>query len=132
MNRYKIAIVRLKDQPEKRKAYRFPGTRYVSRTVGYIRYCINNKVIFLADNIPQDALDSAVIKISESYDIPVIVDSDSTARLFSISHSHKIYSLNNLPKDRYVICYNCPDTKLPSKFISIVVIYGHTGDLLFL
>lgn len=131
MSRYKIAI-QLGNELKERKAYRFPSTNYVARTVQFIRYCIEERVIYIADNIPQTVLDAAVITISKSLKTPIVVNSDSRAILFSISHSHKIFSLENLPRNRYAICYNCLDHKLPPDMKAIVVIYGHTGDMKFL
>jgi hypothetical protein len=131
MSRYKIAI-QLQNIPVERKAYRFPSTNFVARTIQFIQYCIKEGVIYIADNIPQDALDAAVISVSKSCDIPVVVESESKAMLFSISHSQKIYSLENLPRNRYVLCYNCSDYKLSPGMKALVVVYGHTGDMEFL
>ena len=133
MSRYKIAVeLQLEGEAVKRKAYRFPSTNFVARTVQFIQFCIDEKVIYIADNVPQDALDAAVISVSKLRDIPVIVNDDTKATIFSLSHSQKVYSLNNLPRSRYVICYNCPDHKLPPEMKAIVVVYGHTGDMKFL
>jgi len=131
MSRYKIAI-QLQSHSEKRKAYRFPPTTYIARTVRYIQYCIKEGVIYIADNVPQNVLDAAIIAVSKSFDVPVIVKTDSKALLFSISHSQKIYSLENLPRNRYVLCYNCPDNKLLPGMKALVTVYGHTGDMKFL
>lgn len=133
MSRFKIAIeLHLGDEAIKRKAYRFPATPYVAKTVQYIQYSIKEKVIYIADNVPQDALDAAIIAVSKGLDVPVVVSTDSKAILFSISHSQKIYSLENLPRTRYVICYNCPDHKLTPGMKALVVVYGHAGDMKFL
>ena len=86
----------------------------------------------VADNIPQDALDSAVIQISKIYDAPIVIKSESDAILFSISHSHKVYSLEKLPTTRYVICYNCSENSLPYDVQIVGTIYGHTRDLKFI
>jgi len=131
MSRFKIAI-QLHNESKERKAYRFPATNFVARTVQYINYCIKEKLIYIADNIPQDALDAAVVSISKTLDIPIVVNTKSKATLFSISHSHKIYSLDNLPRSRYVVCYNCPDHKLPPDMKALIIVYGHTGDMKFL
>lgn len=131
MSRYKIAV-QLEDVKQNRKAYRFPATPFVAKTVQYIQYCMKEKLILIADNIPQDALDAAVVSVCKSRDIPLVVAKDSQATLFSISHSLKIYSLENLPRGRYVICYNCPDHKLDPGMVALVVVYGHTGDMKFL
>lgn len=128
MSRFKIAI-QLQNEPKERKAYRFPATNFVAKTVRYINYCVKEKLIYIADNIPQDALDAAVIAVSKSLDTPIVVSTESKAVLYSISHSQKIYSLESLPRNRYVICYNCPDHKLPPSIKALVVIYGHTGDM---
>lgn len=131
MSRYKIAI-QLQNQLEERKAYRFPSTNFVARTVQFIQYCIKEGVIYIADNIPLDTLDAAVISVSRSCDVPIVVNSENKAALFSISHSQKIYSLENLPHSRYVICYNCSDYKLSPGMKALAVIYGHTSDIKFL
>lgn len=131
MSRYKIAI-QLQNQSEERRAFRFPSTNFVARTVQFIQYCIKEGVIYIADNIPQDALDAAVISVSRSRDVPVVVNSENKATLFSISHSQKIYSLENLPHSRYVICYNCSDYKLSPGMKALAVIFGHTSDIKFL
>ncbi len=89
-------------------------------------------VIYIADNVPQNALDAAVISVSKTHDVPIVVPTSSAAMLFSISHSRKIYSLEHLPRTRYVICYNCADYKLSPGMKAIVVIYGHTGEMKFL
>ena len=131
MDRFEIAI-HFKNQRKKIKAFRFPPTRYAGRAVKYIEYAITNDGIFVADNVPQDALDSAVIQISKIYDAPIVIESEAQARLFSISHSHRVYSLEKLPRSKYVICYNCSENKLPYDVQVIVSIYGHTGDLKFI
>jgi len=130
MNRYKIAIQH-QNKLEERKAYRFPATKYVARTIQFINYCMDEKVIYIADNVPQNVLDAAVISVSKTTEVPIVVSTDSQARLFSISHSHKIYSLESPPRGRYVICYNCSDHKL-NDIKSVVVVYGHTGEIKFL
>ena len=131
MSRYKIAI-QLQNEVVERKAYRFPATNFVARTIQYIRYCMDERVIYIADNVPQNALDAAVVSVSKTTETPILVSTDTKALLFSISHSHKIYSLENLPRSRYVICYNCSDHKLPSDVKAVVVVYGHIGEMKFL
>ena len=131
MDRFEIAV-HFKNQRKAVKAFRFPPTRYAGKAVKYIEYSIANDGICVADNIPQDALDSAVIHISKIYETPIVIESESEALLFSISHSHKIYSLENLPKSRYVICYNISENSLPYDTQVVGTICGHTGNLKFI
>lgn len=131
MNRFEIAI-HFKNQRKKIKAFHFPATRYAGQAIKYIEYSIANNAIMLADNIPQNALDSAVIEISKIYDAPIVIESESKAVLFSISYSHKIYSTENLPKLNYAICYNCTKEDLPYETQVIGTIYGYVGNLKFI
>ena len=82
MSRYKIAV-QLQNEVVERKAYRFPATNYVARATQYLHHCVEEGVIYIADNVPQNALDAAVIAVSKKIDTPVVVDSDSKALLFS-------------------------------------------------
>ena len=131
MGRFEIAI-HFKNQRKKVQAFRFPATRYIGQTVKYIEYCIANNGIMVADNVPRDALDSAVIEISKIYDSPIVIELESDAILFSISHSHKVYSLEHLPSTKYVICYNCFENSLPYNVQVVGTIYGHTRDFKFI
>jgi len=131
MSRYKIAI-QMKNETVERKAFRFPATHFVARTVQYILHCVEGKAICIADNVPENVLDLAVTKVSNILDLPIVVDTSFKAQLFSISHSLKIYSLNNLPINKYVICYNCTENKLPVGVMAEVMVYGHTRDIKFL
>lgn len=143
MGRYKIAI--LNNRSLDKKAFHFPETGSVKKVVKYINYCINNNGILAADNISMEILDSAVIKISSYYDAPLILETESAARMFAISYSYKhIYSYDTVPvdkyvnvgyfRDRYVICYNSLEKKLPAGLRALAVIYGSekTEELLSL
>ncbi len=131
MDRFEIAV-HFQNQRKKIKAFRFPSTRYAGQALKYIEYAITNDGIYIADNVPQDALDSAVIQASKIYDAPIVIELESQARLFSISHSHKVYSLENLPKQKYVICYNCSENSLPYDVQVIGTIFGHTRNIKFI
>lgn len=131
MDRFEIAV-HFKNQRKKIKAFHFPPTRYAGQTVKYIEYAIANNGIMVADNVPRDALDSAVIEISKIYDAPIVIESELQAQLFSISHSHRVYSLEKMPQGKYVICYNCSENSLPFDVQVIGTIYGHTGSLKFI
>lgn len=133
MDRYKIAI--LNNRLSDRNAYHFPETGSIKRVVKNIDYCITHNGILAADNVSMEILDSAVIKICNYYGIPLILETESAARMFSISYSYKhIYSYNTVPtdryinvgdfRDRYVVCYNSVEKKLPDGLKALVVIYG--------
>jgi hypothetical protein len=110
MDRYKIAI------GKKYQAYRFPVTQSITRTVRYIDYCVKKKAVFIADNIPIFILESALIKVSSTTHIPIVVKSEEKARILSTVHSHKnIYWIKTLPShSNYLIYYDCPLTVNPS------------------
>ena len=125
MDRFEIAI-HFKNQRINRKAFHFPTTRYAAVAVKYIEYCITNEGIFIADNILESALESALIQASEIYDVPIVMDGASKANIFSISHSYKVYSLENIPtRNKYVLCYNCLETDLPSEYNVIGIVFNN-------
>lgn len=131
MDRFEIAL-HFKNQRKKRRAFHFPATKYAGQAVKYLEYSIVNEGIFVADNVPSRALDSAVIRISQIYEAAVVIESESKALLFSIAHSHKVFSLENLPINKYIICYNCSDNLIPLDYQVIGTVYGHTKDLVFI
>lgn len=134
MNRYKFAV--LNNKVLDKKIFHFSDTGSVIRVIKYIKYCISNNGIFIADNISTEILNEAIIKICKYYDdVPLILESESAARAFSISYSYKnIFSYNNIPenkyinndyiRDRYVICYDSQEKMLPSGIKSLVTIYS--------
>lgn len=133
MDRYKIAI--LSNKLFNKKAFHFPETGSITRVVKYIKYCIANGGIFVADNISLEVLNGAIIEVCRYYDLPLVLDTESAARMFSISYSYKhIYSYNNIPEDKYtnygdfrnrfVVCYDSMEDSLPDGIVSLVTIYG--------
>lgn len=133
MDRYKIAI--LNCNLFNKRALHFPKTGSVTRVVKYIKYCMSENGILIADNIPIEVLNSGVIEVCKCYKLPLVLESESLARMFSISYSYKdIYSYNNVPKDmyinyeqnrnRFVICYDSLEKFLPGGVIALVSIFG--------
>jgi len=133
MGRYEIAL--LNKKLLNRKAFHFPKTGSVKRVLRNINYCIAHNGILAADNVPMEILDSAVIEVSSHYNAPIVLETESEARMFSISYSYKhIYSYNTVSIDRYInvgdsrdrfaICYNSLEKKLPKGIRALVIIYG--------
>ena len=124
MSRYKIA---LQSNKKKEVAYRFPDQKTIGGTVQCIRFCIEKKGVFYANNISVALLHSAVVKIGEEYNALIIVETDTLARSLSISFSYKhIYSLTDLfigsipTRKRNIICFNCPLDKISPDYDVLV------------
>lgn len=130
MDRFEIAV-HFKNQRKQIKAFHFPATRYAGQAEKYIEYCIDNEGIYIADNVPENALEKALVNISEIYEAPIIVELESKAQIFTISHSYKAYSLEYLPKRKYALCYNCPGEKLPNDFNLVGTIYSSRKPFIF-
>jgi hypothetical protein len=88
-----------------------------------MRRCIADKVSFDASNISTAILDPALIKISKEFSAPLVTGSDDTARILSITHNSRVYSIKNLPQTmEEVICYWDIETKPKNVFIILTVI----------
>ena len=123
MDRFEIAI-HFKNQRKRIKAFHFPATRYAVHIEKYIEYCIKNEGIFIGDNVPESALEKAIISISKIYDTPVVVESESRAQMFTILNSYRVYSIEMLPPSKYALCYNCSENSLPFDVNIIGTIYN--------
>jgi hypothetical protein len=114
MDRYQIAIDKRDLKPR-----RFQPTSSVKKVGEYLHYCIKNKWVFSSKNIAAAVIEVALIKISLAMSVPIIVDSEKTAQLLSMTYSHQFYTKDNLitvlPLLFFanVICYNCPEVTLP-------------------
>ena len=109
MNRYEIAL------GKRNKAFRFPPTQSITKTLKYMNFCAQNRTTFVADNIPVFILEAAMVKMSETTKIPIVVDSKEKALLLSTAHSHSnILSIDNekISHYSYVICYNCSPSSI--------------------
>lgn len=104
MDRYQIA----RSSINKGGCYRFPSTSNNYQISLYINYCLEHKAIFLADNIPTSALETALINTSKKTGIPLIVKTKREARILSTVYSYKkIYSIENHPSVKVAIFFNC-------------------------
>lgn len=121
MNRYEIAIIL--DREYKKKAFRFPSTKYPTKVFRYMKFCIKKKAVFIGDNISEDALDKAVIKLSQLYKVPIIVPTEKEYRSLMISYSYtQIYYKNNIPNRINFILYNCLEKDLPQLITPFLII----------
>ncbi len=122
MDRYKIALA--DEYLPERRLFHFPPTRTVGRTVKYIKHCIMKEGIFIADNIPEDALNGALIEISKLYNAPILVKTPKMAQLFAISYSYRqIFGQENLPKGRFFVLYDCFEEDLDRSIEPIIAVY---------
>jgi len=74
----------------------------------------------MADNIPSFTLESALVRMSKTTNIPIIVKTSEKALILSAAHSHKNihsidffkHSINKIPgidfNFPYLIYYDCP------------------------
>ena len=104
MSRYRIAL----GKNVKPKMYNFRPTNSAIRVGDYMKKCIEEGVMLNASNITSAILDSAVIRLSKEYKVPIIVESKSDARILIIGHDYKyIYSKDEIPNFAHtVICYS--------------------------
>lgn len=131
MDRFEIAV-HFKNQRKKIKAFHFPATRYAAHIEKYIEYCIENEGIFIGDNVPENALENAIVKISKIYGTPIVVKTESKAHMFSILNSYRAYSLEELPPSKYALCYNCSENDLPFDVNIIGTVYSSREPFLFI
>jgi hypothetical protein len=111
MDRYSIAL------GKRNGAFKFPSTQSVARTVKYINYCIKHKATFVASNIPEFILFSALVKVSLSSQVPILVKHEEKARVLSTAYSHKpIYTPKTMPFFAQVICYDCLPSSIPHQY----------------
>ena len=131
MNRYKIAIAN-EFLPD-RRLFHFPPSRTVGRTVKYIKHCISKDGVFIADNIPEESLNGAIVEISKLYNAPILVKTLKEAQLFSISYSHRhIFPENDIPLGQFFILYDCFEKDLSRKIEPIVTIYTNKDAIQYL
>lgn len=103
MDRYKILLGR----PPFRTAFKFKPSHSVNGIYRCMEKCIKEGTVFDATNMPVGILDAAVVDLSKTYAIPIIVETEEMARALRIAHGyHRIFSLENIPDDgNCVICY---------------------------
>jgi len=131
MNRYKIAIAN-EFLPD-RRLFHFPPSRTVGRTVKYIKHCISKDGVFIADNIPEESLNGAIVEISKLYNAPILVKTLKEAQLFSISYSHRhIFPENDIFLGQFFILYDCFEKDLSRKIEPIVTIYTNKDAIQYL
>lgn len=109
MDRYQIALKNTSIPKPPSTTLQFPATTSTSKAVKFINYCIRERKNLKAPNTPTHVLESAIIKVSQLNNVPIIVSSKDAARVLSLVYSHQnIFSPENLPKEgSWVICYNC-------------------------
>lgn len=120
MSRYQI----LKKQSGiKPIAYRFKSTNSINVVCNYLRKCLTDKVSFDASNISTAILDPALIKFSKEISAPIVTGSEDTARILSILHGTKVFSIKTLPLTfERIICYWDVTTKPKNVAILLMVI----------
>jgi hypothetical protein len=95
MNRYQF----LKKNTEEPIAYCFKSTNSVLKTFAYMKKCIQDSVMFQADNIQESVLHQALIKLSRMKNVPIITESKEIAQRLSIAYSYdRIYSVKDIPR----------------------------------
>lgn len=97
--------------------YNFRPSNSAIRVGDYMKKCIKDRVIFNGSNIASAILDSAIIRLSKEYKVPVIVGAKDEAQILIIGHDYKyIYSVDSIPSFAHeVICYsNRKPLPLPS------------------
>jgi len=125
MNRYEIAII-LHNKFCK-KAFRFPSTKYPTKVLKYFKFCIKKNASFIGDNISENTLDKAVIKLSQLYNIPILVSTEKEYRSLTIPYSYtQIYHKNNLPNKMNFILYDCLKDEFSKSINPILIIYKQT------
>lgn len=126
MNRYEIAIQKRHLENSKVTGFHFvTPPKNVKQIISYIKICIKNETILYGENIPEDKLNVAVIEASKLYKIPILVETELEAKIFSITQSYTdIYHVNNLPHKQLFILYNCPREKIPQDISVFVEIRG--------
>ena len=88
--------------------YHFKSSSSIGTMCGYLKKCIREKASFDASNMPSAILDPALMKICGEYSVPLVTESEETARIFSILYQNqaKVYSAKNLPPTlNQVVCY---------------------------
>jgi hypothetical protein len=123
MGRYQIAVKQMATNVLSNAPLQFPGTTSISKMVKFINYCIKHRSALKAPDTPTHVLESAIIKVSQLNDVPIIVASKDEAMMLSLVYSHQeVFSPENLPKEgSWVICYNCT---LPLNFKPYISIFS--------
>lgn len=84
-------------------AYRFNPSNSVIKICKYMKKCMEDGVMFDSEGIQDEILNSSIVKIGKELGAPILVDSERTAKIMSISHSYRhIYSLEKSPKFSYL------------------------------
>ena len=100
-SRYQIAIKKY----VKPIAYRFRYTNSVTQLCNYMKQCIKDEVRLDVSEFNSAILDAALIKTSVELKLPVITETDRTAKILSITYgAPKVYSIDRIPENvKYVI-----------------------------
>ena len=99
MNRYEMSV-RRNNVPTENPAARFKVTSSITEIGTYIRHCIEHQKVFRAEDMPEGKLDAAVVMISKSTDVPILVDSADDVLALSTAYSHRaVYSRETLPRN---------------------------------
>lgn len=117
MDRYQIITCR--DKPV---AYRFKSSTNAATVYNYMVKCIEDQVLFEANNVSENVLEEAAIRISKNYNIPIITTTKRMT-LMRITHSYReIYTPDILPlKHRNVLClWDVPSKKEWKPILKII------------
>ena len=95
MDRYQIALGIPKSSVI---GYTFKPSKSSKKVLAYMRQCVQDEKEFFAINIDNSTLDMAMVLLSQEVDVPILVNSESSARSMSVAYSHKrVYHKGNFP-----------------------------------
>ena len=121
MDRYKIAL----NSPDilSSKIF-FKSSNNVINIYDNLKTCIEDNLILRAGNLNLSVLDSAVIKISKEYGVPIIVGNENIATILSVSYSYqKVYTPETIPEKFFSgICYFVKASNLPEKLEPFLIV----------
>jgi len=126
MNRYQMSV-RRNNAPTENPAVKFKVTSSITEIYAYIRHCIEHQVVFRAEELPEGKLDAAVVQMSKSTEVPILVDSFDDILALSAAYSHRaVYSQETLPKKvNLVIQYTRNMSRAPEGVrVRVVIVKG--------
>jgi len=104
------------------EGYRFKPTSSIGQTLKYMIICFHQKKTFIANNIPESTLISAIFNFCKKENYPLLVD-EKEAQKLSIAYSYnKVFHKDNFPEScNYLVTLNCMTLPPWTKPVLIII-----------
>lgn len=127
MNRFQILK---RQEATKPQAYQFKQTNSAAKVYGYMKRCIQDEVIFDANNIYPSVVDQALTLLQKERRIPIITKTEKMARTLSLTYAlQKVHTVDNIPLGSPIICYwDLNPREIPKDHEIILIIRRKNDD----